>query len=73
MTQVKEKKFGLDQQEMMASGVHLGHRTSKLHPRMKPFVVGIRNTIHVIDLEQTEKSFSTALNFISELMEQKKI
>lgn len=73
MSQTKEKKFSLSQQEMMDRGVHLGHRTSKLHPRMKPFVVGIRNTVHVIDLSQTEKLFNDALNMIANLIEEKKI
>ncbi|MDD5750750.1 MAG: 30S ribosomal protein S2 [Candidatus Pacebacteria bacterium] len=52
---------------MITAGVHLGHRASKLHPRMEPLVVGLRNTIHVIDLEATVKYLDKALDFISKL------
>lgn len=58
----------INQKEMMQAGVHLGHRTSKLHPKMESFVVGIRNTVHVIDLEKTEECLKKALEFISEIV-----
>ena len=61
---VSKSKISVD--EMMSAGVHLGHRTSKLNPKMSDFVVGIRNTVHVIDLEKTAKMLETALAFISE-------
>ena len=48
-----EKKLELDLDEMMKAGVHLGHCTSKLHPKMESFVLGIRNTVHIIDLQKT--------------------
>lgn len=53
---------------MIEAGVHFGHRTSKLHPRMKPFLVGIRNTVHVIDLKKTQECLQSALFFISNLI-----
>ncbi len=53
-------------EDMIKAGVHLGHRASKLHPRMEPLVVGLRNTIHVIDLEATAKYLDKALAFISQ-------
>ncbi|MDD4990404.1 MAG: 30S ribosomal protein S2 [Candidatus Pacebacteria bacterium] len=62
------KAHGFDTDEMMAAGMHLGHRTSKLHPRMNEFIVGIRNTVHVIDLEQTAQHLRTALDFIENLV-----
>jgi small subunit ribosomal protein S2 len=58
------KDFGLDLKEMVRAGLHLGHRVSKLHPNMKPFVFGMRKTVHIIDLEKTRQSFSQALEFI---------
>ncbi|NQU82467.1 MAG: 30S ribosomal protein S2 [Parcubacteria group bacterium] len=57
---------GFDLEEMMQAGIHLGHRTSKLHPRMNDFVVGIRNTVHVIDLEKTAQYLQTALEFLAQ-------
>jgi len=62
------KAHGFDTDEMMQAGMHLGHRTSKLHPRMNEFIVGIRNTVHVIDLEQTAQHLRSALDFIEELV-----
>jgi small subunit ribosomal protein S2 len=65
----KKGKFGINQEEMMAAGVHLGHRTSKLHPNMAEFVLGIRNTVHVIDLKKTAEYLEKALEFLQELTE----
>jgi small subunit ribosomal protein S2 len=67
-TKDKEEERVLSQTEksMMEAGVHLGHQTSKLHPRMNKFVVGIRNTVHIIDLEATQARLEAALAFISQ-------
>lgn len=74
--QTSEKK-GLDidinTDEMMKTGVHLGHRASRLHPKMKDYIFGVRNTIHIIDLEKTVVEFEKALNFIKELVEKQGI
>ncbi len=59
-------------EDMIAAGVHLGHRASKLHPRMEPLVVGLKNTIHVIDLEATAKYLDEALAFIAQLQKEGK-
>ncbi len=39
--------------ELLETGVHFGHRTRKWNPRMKPFIFTERNSIHIIDLQQT--------------------
>lgn len=62
------KDFKLDTNEMMEKGVHFGHRISKLHPKMKPYISGVKNTIHIIDLEKTVEKFNGALKFIEELI-----
>lgn len=62
---------GFDTDEMMQAGMHLGHRTSKLHPRMKDYIVGIKNTVHVVDLDQTAHFLRVALNYIDNLMQNK--
>ncbi len=59
---------GFDTNEMMQAGMHMGHRTSKLHPRMKDFILGVRNTVHVVDLEQTAQHLKVALEYIDSLM-----
>ena len=57
----------IDVKEMSENGLHLGHQTSKLHPKMSSYIVGIRNTIHIIDLEKTAEKLKEALEFIGEL------
>ena len=68
---MSEKQKTID--ELTEAGAHLGHKISKLHPRMKDYVVGIRNTIHIIDLEKTEEMLSNALSFISDTIKEGKI
>jgi len=68
-SKAKEKSFGIDLEEMRMAGVNLGHRTSKLHPKMKDYILGMRSTIHIIDLEKTEELLKSALSFISQLFE----
>ena len=45
---------------MLETGVHFGHQTRRWNPKMKPFIFGARNGIHIIDLQQTVKLFRTA-------------
>ena len=72
MAEVKEKTkkvdFKLDTEEMAQAGVHFGHRTSRVHPKMQPYLYGVRNTVHIIDLEKTKEKFEEALKFIQELI-----
>lgn len=70
----KEKdKFNLDTEEMTRAGLHFGHRTSTLHPKMEPYLLGVRNTVHIIDLEKTKKNLIEALEFIQKLISENKI
>lgn len=50
--------------EMLQAGVHFGHKTAKRHPKMKPFIFGIRNGISIIDLEQTKTYLDKALTVL---------
>lgn len=52
--------------EMLKSGVHFGHQSSKRYPKMEPFVHTTRHQIDVIDLEQTAQKLKEALDFIKE-------
>jgi len=75
MTEAKEKsektqKFNLD--EMMQAGLHFGHRSSRIHPKMKPYLQGVRNTIHIISLEKTAEKLKEVLKFIKEIISQGK-
>ena len=53
---------------MAEAGVNLGHRVSKLHPKMKPYVSGVKNNIHLFDLEKTAKELEKALAFVSKVV-----
>ena len=68
----KESRFDLVVSEMTAAGLHFGHRTSRIHPKMKPYIAGVKNTIHIIDLESTKKSLDKALEFIAKLAKEEK-
>lgn len=59
-------------EEMAKAGVNFGHTVSRLHPKMKPYVSGIKNNVHIIDLEKTAKEFERALKFISNLVSEGK-
>lgn len=49
---------------LLESGVHFGHRTHKWHPKMKSYIFTERNSIHIIDLQQTVKALEVAYNLI---------
>ena len=52
-------------EEMLAAGMHFGHRTSKWHPKMKPFIFGERQGIHILDLEKSRVQLEKALAYIT--------
>lgn len=49
--------------QLLEAGVHFGHQTRRWNPKMKPFIFGERNGIHIIDLQQTLKYFDLAYEF----------
>jgi small subunit ribosomal protein S2 len=53
--------------DMLEAGVHFGHQARRWNPRMKPFIWGERNGVHILDLKQTAQLFSDALNFVSRI------
>ena len=53
--------------ELLESGVHFGHRASRWNPKMKPFIHGKRNTIHIIDLKETVKGLVRACHYLKEV------
>ena len=54
--------------ELLESGAHFGHQTSRWHPRMKRFIFTKRNGIHIIDLEQTTSRLLKAGDFIKQVV-----
>jgi small subunit ribosomal protein S2 len=53
--------------EMLQAGVHFGHQTRYWNPKMKPFIFGARNKVHIINLEHTVPAFNSALAFVRQL------
>ena len=54
--------------QLVDSGIHFGHRTSRWNPKMKPYIYGKRNLIHIIDVRETLKGILAAQRFISRLV-----
>jgi small subunit ribosomal protein S2 len=52
-------------QQLIEAGAHFGHQTHRWNPRMKPYIFGARNGIHILDLSQTVPLMARALEFIS--------
>src|ERR1700674_1361415 len=53
--------------ELLEAGVHFCHQTRRWNPKMKEYIFGERNGIHIIDLQKTLKMFREASRFVSEL------
>ena len=58
-------------QQLLDAGVHLGHKTLRWNPKMKPYIIGERNSIHIIDLVQTSDLIKEALNKIYDVTKNK--
>ena len=54
--------------QLLEAGVHFGHQTSRWDPKMKPYIFGARNGIHIIDLQQTVGMLRDACGFIRDLV-----
>lgn len=52
--------------DMMKAGLHFGHRTSKWNPKMEDYIYGVKNNIHIFDLEKTAKSLEKAVKAVCE-------
>ncbi len=49
--------------DLLEAGVHFGHQTNRWDPKMRPYIFGERNGIHIVDLSQTVKMFADAYEF----------
>jgi small subunit ribosomal protein S2 len=52
-------------QQLLEAGAHFGHQTHRWNPRMKPYIFGARNGIHILDLSQSVPLFARALDFVA--------
>src|SRR5215472_17889887 len=54
--------------QLLEAGVHFGHHTRRWNPNMAPYLFGVRNGIHIIDLEQTEPMLHQGLQAIRDVV-----
>ncbi len=54
--------------ELLDSGIHFGHRVSRWNPKMKPYIFGKRNMIHIIDIKETLKGLLMAKKFLAKVV-----
>jgi small subunit ribosomal protein S2 len=54
--------------QLLEAGVHFGHHTRRWNPKMSPYIYGVRNSIHIIDLEQSVPLLRQGLEAIREIV-----
>lgn len=54
--------------ELLEAGAYFGHRTSSWNPKMAPYIYGVRNKIHIINLDYTVQQMVSALNVVHNLV-----
>lgn len=59
--------------EMLQAGAHFGHQVSRWHPKMKQFIFGSRNGVHIIDLRETEKQLADVLPKVKQMVAEGKV
>jgi small subunit ribosomal protein S2 len=56
--------------DILEAGVHFGHKTSKWNPKMRPYIYGKRNNIHIIDLKETVRGLVRAQKYLHKVAAQ---
>ncbi len=64
--QICDPQDPLNVRDLFEAGVHFGHQTKRWNPKMRPYLYGARNGIHIIDLDQSVQLFRRAFNFAME-------
>jgi small subunit ribosomal protein S2 len=62
----------IDIKELFEAGAHFGHKTSRWHPKMAPFIHSARNGTHIIDLNKTAECMKVAFDFVEQTVSQGK-
>ncbi|MDD2731722.1 MAG: 30S ribosomal protein S2 [Candidatus Pacebacteria bacterium] len=73
LNNIKDEDFGVNLNEMNEAGLYFGHRTSRIHPKMKPYISASRNGVDIIDLEKTALKLKEALSLIKTMISENKI
>ena len=58
----------ISMKQLLGAGVHFGHQTRRWNPKMRRFIIGERNGIYLIDLEQTMKGIEESYEYIRDLV-----
>ena len=53
--------------QFLEAGVHFGHQTRRWNPKMRPYIFGAKNGIHIIDLQQTLRKLKEAYEYVRDL------
>lgn len=67
---MQQPSTDIDIMSLLKSGAHFGHRISRWHPNMKPYIYTTRNDVHIINLEKTQQLLNEALKAIREVITQ---
>lgn len=60
----------IEVKEILDAGVHFGHRTSRWNPKMRPYIYGRRNQIHIIDIKETVRGLLRARRYLQKVAAQ---
>jgi small subunit ribosomal protein S2 len=58
----------VDVKQLLDAGVHYGHRASRWNPKMRPYIYGKRNQIHIIDLRETVRGLLRSYRYLSQVV-----
>ena len=53
--------------DILEAGIHYGHRTSRWNPKMRPYIYGRRNLIHIIDVKETIRGLMRAKRYLKQV------
>jgi small subunit ribosomal protein S2 len=53
--------------QLLEAGIHFGHNTQRWNPKMKPYIFGVRNNVHIIDLQQTVPMLDQGLKAVRDV------
>lgn len=71
VTKKEQVNYELSLEAMIKAGVHFGHKKAYWNPKMSEYIFGVRNGVHIIDLEKSLELFEKALKYIDEIAEKK--
>jgi len=68
VTRIRKIMSTVSLRELLEAGVHFGHQTRRWNPRMKPYIYGQKNGVHIIDIQQTARALVEASRFVTSVI-----